>query len=152
MVNDLNGDWRNDYKTQEWQRLSTAALERDHWTCADCGDRHEYVQAHHVVYPKGKRAYECSLENLVTLCVNCHKQRHDVEDWFARVLAGNPGMALNPIFALGCPSEAVRQALTEMVTAIRQYCRQYQSPVVSELQRVTRQYTSAMRSTEVTHG
>ena len=56
----------------EWRALRLQALERDKWTCGDCGRRGARFECHHVNFdPADNR-----LENLVILCRSCHQLRH----------------------------------------------------------------------------
>lgn len=67
-----------------------AILERDDYTCRDCGLRGENgyrldcVQVHHIVRRADGGANEP--ENLVTLCGVCHKKR-DRATWVASMSA-----------------------------------------------------------------
>lgn len=57
---------------REWRRLRAAVLDRDAWTCLDCGRRGARFEVHHVdLNPADNR-----IENLVTLCRGCHQLRH----------------------------------------------------------------------------
>lgn len=59
--------------------LRRAAYERDDYTCQDCGKRgtpgvgRDNIQAHHLV--NWSRAGAHTLDNLVTLCLLCHRAR-----------------------------------------------------------------------------
>lgn len=56
--------------TLEWTRaLKKAVRKRDKYTCQVCGKKGEdNLAVHHIDYNKKN----CNLENLVTLCKNCH--------------------------------------------------------------------------------
>ena len=49
-----------------------AVLERDAWTCGDCGRKGARFEVHHV---DGNRENN-AIENLITLCRGCHQLRH----------------------------------------------------------------------------
>lgn len=61
-------------------RLRLAVLDRDDWTCQDCHGPGQEV--HHVEFKgMGGRHNEAKVksegaDNLVTLCIPCHKTRH----------------------------------------------------------------------------
>lgn len=64
------------------QYLKIAALQRDRYTCQDCGAEGEHfgrrqLHVHHVV-PVLIGGQHC-LSNLITLCAKCHKRRHSDE-------------------------------------------------------------------------
>jgi hypothetical protein len=72
----------NEYlKTQHWELAKSAALKRDQNKCADCGDsgNEKSIEVHHITYiRRGKE----SLEDLMTLCKDCHKERHFISSVF----------------------------------------------------------------------
>ena len=53
-----------------WQRLRRATLERDGWRCRACGGAGKLEVDHIQPIYKGGEIY--SLDNLQTLCKNCH--------------------------------------------------------------------------------
>ena len=62
-----------------WASLSKKTKERDHWECQRCGSRggqkgDSILHAHHIL-PKSKGG-EDRLENLITVCHDCHEQIH----------------------------------------------------------------------------
>lgn len=58
--------------TKYWKRLRMEVLRRDKFTCKRCGAQ-QNLQAHHLTYVR--RGHE-KLEDLVTLCVPCHREAH----------------------------------------------------------------------------
>lgn len=62
-----------------WASLSKKTKERDHWECQRCGSRggqkgDSILHAHHIL-PKSKGG-EDRLDNLITVCHDCHEQIH----------------------------------------------------------------------------
>ena len=59
-----------------WLSLREYILERDNYTCQDCGVFHmdKGLEAHHVVPLRQRGANEP--DNLITLCSTCHLKRH----------------------------------------------------------------------------
>jgi len=56
-------------------------LERDNWTCKECGS-HKSLVVHHVDGSgRGKKKHNNVLKNLVTLCRQCHARLHSTCDW-----------------------------------------------------------------------
>jgi len=74
------------YKSKVWRQQRRFALERDHYSCADCGGRAEEV--HHIIEltPENIQDRTISLnpDNLMSLCHDCHTRRThkdgDVDD------------------------------------------------------------------------
>jgi 5-methylcytosine-specific restriction endonuclease McrA len=58
---------------EEYKSLRHRVLERDQWHCQDCGSSKD-LQVHHL--RKRSKLGDDSLDNLITLCVSCHRQRH----------------------------------------------------------------------------
>jgi hypothetical protein len=56
------------------ENLRTACLLRDSYTCQHCGKRHVRLEAHHIVF-RGRGGKD-TLENLLTLCDQCHHDLH----------------------------------------------------------------------------
>lgn len=73
------------YKTTEWKHIRVDALERDHYTCKRCSGewksnipikRVTYKKANHVHHIKPLKDYPklcISIDNLVSLCFDCHE-------------------------------------------------------------------------------
>lgn len=60
----------------EWRERRHAVLKRDNQECRQCGERHG-LTVHHLTYA---RVFRERLEDLITLCRNCHEQRHRKTD------------------------------------------------------------------------
>jgi len=58
---------------QIYRRLMKKVLERDGWRCQKCGSL-ENLRVHHKI--KRSQQGNDALENLVTLCADCHLQEH----------------------------------------------------------------------------
>lgn len=73
-----------DYYGPNWQQQRQKALERDDYTCQDCGvtkDGYEWIDVHHIrpistFIDGGRPDYERAnrLDNLVTFCRPCHRR------------------------------------------------------------------------------
>lgn len=74
-----------------WQRKRLEILNRDDFTCRDCGDKDHTLHIHHCLYGRGKEPWEAPADELRTLCEECHEERssieHDVKLEFSRLLA-----------------------------------------------------------------
>jgi hypothetical protein len=64
----------NEYiKSPAWAAKRRQVLIRDNYRCFDCGTSTR-LQVHHITY---KHLGNEPLEDLITLCTDCHTQRHD---------------------------------------------------------------------------
>ena len=61
-------------KQEEYDELKTVVLDRDGWKCQCCGSS-ENLQVHHLLHRS--RLGPDELENLITLCANCHRRQHN---------------------------------------------------------------------------
>ena len=71
------------YKSQAWQSCRDAAIKRDRYLCVDCmkhGRTTAAEEVHHIkpITPDNINNPEITLnlDNLVSLCRECHKARH----------------------------------------------------------------------------
>ena len=61
------------------QEIVKLAKQRDNYTCRVCGFSYQkkIVEAHHLIPISNKsNEYEIKIENLITLCPNCHSLAH----------------------------------------------------------------------------
>lgn len=66
-----NGNWKGGIKFTEKSRLDT--LKRDNYICQECGfSEKEIMQVDHILSRKKYPLLKNDLNNLITLCPNCH--------------------------------------------------------------------------------
>jgi 5-methylcytosine-specific restriction endonuclease McrA len=58
---------------EEYGQLRTRTLQRDGWKCQCCGSSIN-LQVHHLKF-RGRLGSDV-LDNLITLCVDCHSKEH----------------------------------------------------------------------------
>ncbi len=56
-----------------WQKKRLKILERDNFTCQECGSDKNTLHIHHKYYLPNKKAWEHPDTGLVTLCKTCHE-------------------------------------------------------------------------------
>jgi len=61
-------------KDPRWQKLRLEALSRDDWSCVKCGNNRDQLHVHHKKYHGDP--WETPLEDMETLCKNCHNKTH----------------------------------------------------------------------------
>lgn len=73
------------YHTKAWKRVRRLALERDQGMCQDCMDRyragvgfkpHRAEMVHHIIPLEERPDLGLRLDNLRSLCNECHNRRH----------------------------------------------------------------------------
>jgi len=59
-----------------WLAIKRQALERDNYTCQHCGiDDKEVLCVDHIIPRSVKPEWKCKLDNVMTLCANCHMKK-----------------------------------------------------------------------------
>ena len=73
------------YHRKEWKRIRELALQRDRGMCRDCMERmksetgfrpHRATMVHHLIPRSERPDLELELDNLLSLCAECHEKRH----------------------------------------------------------------------------
>jgi hypothetical protein len=59
-----------------WQRMRLEVMQRDGFSCQECGDTQTTLNVHHKHYLRGRDPWQYPLTALETLCENCHKAEH----------------------------------------------------------------------------
>ena len=60
-------------KSPMWQKKRLEIMQRDNFTCQNCGDENRQLQVHHKHYIYGNNVWEYDEDELVTLCSDCHE-------------------------------------------------------------------------------
>lgn len=55
-----------------WQKKRLEVMQRDSFTCNDCGSSKHTLNVHHIHYIRGHNPWEYPSAGLVTLCEDCH--------------------------------------------------------------------------------
>lgn len=66
-------------KDPRWQKKRLEVLNRDNFTCRDCGSDKKTLHVHHCAY-SGPDPWMASESSLLTLCADCHESRQSLED------------------------------------------------------------------------
>lgn len=64
--------------TTEWSRLRKRVAKRDKHTCKKCGKRHLKWHMHHLNAWKKFKKERFDINNVIYLCVSCHRQFHSI--------------------------------------------------------------------------
>jgi len=59
-----------------WQKKRLEILDRDDWTCQECGNKEDQLQVHHLHYEDDLDPWEYDESQLITLCKECHGLKH----------------------------------------------------------------------------
>lgn len=72
----ITDDYRKYLKSKEWKSIRVEVLHRDRNRCTGCNtysNNGRGLEIHHLTY---KNIFNEDLEDLVTLCTECHKKAH----------------------------------------------------------------------------
>jgi hypothetical protein len=70
-----NISFSEQYNHPNWQRKRLEVMERDEFKCMTCGNKQKLLHVHHNTYD-GKYLWECRMQSMITLCVDCHEKIH----------------------------------------------------------------------------
>jgi hypothetical protein len=59
-------------KDPRWQKMRLKILERDDWACPSCFGTEQTLHVHHMIYSGNRNPWEYPMEDLITLCSECH--------------------------------------------------------------------------------
>lgn len=77
------------YDSRDWRKIRIKALERDNFECQECKDqgrvtvldprlnKWKQLDVDHIKEIESHPELALDLENLRTLCIKCHNQKHD---------------------------------------------------------------------------
>ena len=64
-----------------WQKKRFEIFTRDNWTCQKCGADRNAMCVHHLCYRGYIDPWEYENEELITFCMDCHKNEHRYLDY-----------------------------------------------------------------------
>lgn len=70
--------YAQDLRDGRWQKKRLRIMERDGFTCRDCGSASD-LQVHHTVYIPRLKPWDYPDETLLTVCGGCHENRQKIE-------------------------------------------------------------------------
>lgn len=61
-----------------WKKKRLEIIKRDRFECSSCGRIFTQLNVHHKRYIYGVDPWDYNNEDLITLCVNCHREEHKI--------------------------------------------------------------------------
>ena len=56
-----------------WQKKRLIIMDRDKFTCCNCGESEQTLNVHHCYYEAGREPWDYPEASLITLCESCHE-------------------------------------------------------------------------------
>ena len=91
-----NPNWKGGYEPYygpNWEEQKRRALERDSYTCRNC-DSKERVEVNHIIpfrnFGRARYLEANKLENLIVLCIHCHRRFEGKIEYFKELVAVIP--------------------------------------------------------------
>ena len=72
--------YKEQYKHPKWQKKRLEILNRDEFSCTNCGSDSDNLHVHHYLYHKDKKVWEYENIYLTTFCTDCHTNWHIYND------------------------------------------------------------------------
>lgn len=69
-----------------WQEMRLRVMDRDGFSCLECGAKDKTLNVHHTYYAKGRKPWEYEPEALRTMCEDCHSHVSDRIDEAKRLI------------------------------------------------------------------
>lgn len=69
-----------------WQRRRLHILQRDKWSCTNCGNDKMQLEVHHLFYLENWKLWEYPDDWLTTLCNSCHKKEKNRDKVYMNLL------------------------------------------------------------------
>jgi 5-methylcytosine-specific restriction endonuclease McrA len=66
-------------KSPQWQKKRLEIMQRDNFTCRECGATDKTLNVHHGYYTGGKNPWEYADETLHTVCEDCHERYEEIK-------------------------------------------------------------------------
>lgn len=102
--------YKEKFLDPRWQKKRLLILQRDNFSCCQCGDEKSTLHVHHKYYTFGIEPWDYPNELIETLCVDCHKQ----ETWESLDFKGT----LKELLSTGWTYAELNQYLSGLVYPI----------------------------------
>jgi len=76
-----------------WQKKRLEILNRDDFTCIQCGDKESTLHVHHFIYIYGRDPWDYPDVNFIVLCKTCHENETNITQ---DILTGIIDAAIDP--------------------------------------------------------
>jgi hypothetical protein len=108
-------------KDPRWQKMRLRILERDAFTCLDCGATDKTLHVHHSYYVKNRDVWDYPLFSLKTLCCDCHEVANQTSDALGGTSMQSPLEDALELALGGSGADSDRDALWDLCAEIGKY-------------------------------
>ena len=78
--------FKEQIKSPKWQKKRLEILERDEFSCQNCGETEEQLHVHHLLYHKDTMFWDYDNKYLITFCDVCHYNWHKANNEIKELL------------------------------------------------------------------
>lgn len=90
--NATNSSYKSYYeklRDPRWQQKRLRVMERDNFMCKSCGSTEKSLNVHHAVpYRKNTEPWEYEIDELITLCEDCHGKISEIITSISEIVMG----------------------------------------------------------------
>jgi hypothetical protein len=79
--------YREKLADPRWQKVRLEKLDSTDFACESCGATDKTLHVHHKQYFKSFEPWQYELEELATLCGDCHESEHALDERFKKLIA-----------------------------------------------------------------
>ncbi len=106
----MSTPYQQKLRDPRWQRKRLEIMERDGFSCQNCGDEKAPLHVHHKYYTRGSSPWEYDNSALVTLCEPCHTRAEALTNRLNVVLAKMDSSGLEAIVGYCLAKLLVRES------------------------------------------
>jgi 5-methylcytosine-specific restriction endonuclease McrA len=79
-------EYSNKLKDPRWQKKRLEILQRDKWSCQQCGDEETELHVHHRYYEYNLDPWNYPDADMFSLCYLCHSKNHNLDKLIKKLM------------------------------------------------------------------
>lgn len=93
-------------RSPEWQKRRLQIMEMAGFKCQRCDEEAKELNVHHIKYRKGADVWDYPNDQLVCLCNQCHKDTHDVLEFFSEFISRADSLTFDSLYGVSKSEKA----------------------------------------------
>ena len=98
-------DYTDLLRHPKWQKKRLEIMKRDSWSCSACHAEDQPLNVHHRRYIRGRKPWEYSEQDLITLCDQCHDKTHAVHSHYKALATTEKTRLIGKIIGENVPKQ-----------------------------------------------